>query len=934
MKQHTLWNATATASAALICSLLISSHLVLHVRSQPSYNSNIDNNSNNNNNNLYSLTTKNRVSLEDSSNNSEEPTFLYPGGDISEESACTVEELEYANDAQLHAILQELVNTTFFRTFLVDLDHGCPLVNFHGMSSYKEQLSGSDRDNSLSSSAKMEHEQEEDEFECSGGKEELDEEAPPLCTVDTHQDDANLFGGGSMMSFSSSALGHIQQQSSWESESQERTFSWKNPSDPVVSGVDEENCSDEDDKKKGGLKLFSQNKDFKNGNLGATFWLDMCSKIKEGTGAKVVNLALNPERNTGYNGTHIWQAIYEENCINLDDKDEMCFEEKVLYRLFSGLHTSTTLSIAKNYYPPSKRKGRESWEPNPQFFMEKFAGNPEYIRNLHFSYVVLLRALRRVSPYLYEYSYNHVKTGNIVEDEAASVLIRRLLDSHILNSCSTVFSAFDETLMFESSTAEASYSIEQNFKDVFHNVSSILDCVQCQQCKLHGKMAMLGYGTALKILLTPEEILMDGSHLTRNELVAFVNTLARMSESMKEVRELSHLYFMESEKFANELPIVDPKKDEVSHWNEHDHWLENKSELNKYMDRAVSLISELRRSGYLDDELESIFMSLAFAKDPSLLILVKYYGNDANKFQKYLQYIVSDLDDTHNKSEDEPDAIVVGSGLAGLAATLKILDRGGSVVLIEKEHRIGGNSAKASSGINACCPQNNTYGDSLYSFEADTVRSAGDAANLPLIKTLVSKSSEAVSYLKERAGVDLSLLAQLGGHSHKRTHRPNNGMAGAEIIYSMQKAVKKFEKSGKLKLMIDTKVTSLVERNGTIIGLNYTTVKDGDTIKSSVLAPNVILATGGFASDRSDGSYLSQYRPELLKFPATAGDFSTGDGIAIATTVGAGIVDLEKVQIHPTGWVDPNYPTNPTKVLAAELMRGVGGILLNESGLR
>jgi succinate dehydrogenase/fumarate reductase flavoprotein subunit len=61
---------------------------------------------------------------------------------------------------------------------------------------------------------------------------------------------------------------------------------------------------------------------------------------------------------------------------------------------------------------------------------------------------------------------------------------------------------------------------------------------------------------------------------------------------------------------------------------------------------------------------------------------------------------------------------------------------------------------------------------------------------------------------------------------------------------------------------------------------------------------------------------------------------STGDGITLATVLGAKATDLDKVQIYPTGWVHPRDPTNPSKVLAAELMRGVGGILINSEGER
>jgi flavocytochrome c len=99
-------------------------------------------------------------------------------------------------------------------------------------------------------------------------------------------------------------------------------------------------------------------------------------------------------------------------------------------------------------------------------------------------------------------------------------------------------------------------------------------------------------------------------------------------------------------------------------------------------------------------------------------------------------------------------------------------------------------------------------------------------------------------------------------------------------------------------------------------------------------ARNVVLATGGFAADRGTDSYLAHYRPDLLNMPATFGDFSTGDGIKLATAMGASTCLMNKVQIHPTGFIDPADPTNPTKFLAAELLRGIGGILLNEYGHR
>eukprot|EP00956_Cyclotella_meneghiniana_P000866 scaffold1005_cov70-Cyclotella_meneghiniana.AAC.1 len=884
-----------------------------------------------------------------------------------DETTCDIEQLESANEGQLHVILAELMRTSFFRNFAVDLSSGCPLQGwvkgnktkkmkdtaaatekkveeqsmasaaepecaggledadsdaepachvdlgggmFGGVSTSSFQPSAAASASSSSPSSSSNPEPDEEEYECEGNSEELDEDAPPLCSLATDDDSSSSTNNNPFFSLDSAALHSISTTLSnthtWQSESQQATFDWNRPSDPVVLDNSEEPpCDDE-----------------AVGNLPKTFWLDVCSQIKTGEGMSIVNLQANPERNTGYNGTHIWNAIYQENCLAVDGvtNEPMCYEERVLYRLLSGLHTSTTLSIAKNYYPPSKKKGRVGWEANPQYFIDKFADSPDHLRNLHFSYVVLLRALKKASPFLYNYE---MKTGDILDDEMATILLRRLLDTAILQSCHGVFTAFDESLMFKDE--ESSISLQENFKGVFHNVSSILDCVQCQQCKLHGKMAMLGYGAALKVLFLPEELI--GDSLSRNEIVAFLNTIAKMSESIREVRELTQMYWATHTRLE--------KSDHGTAASGIDAFASTAGlDAVEVLDAAVGAVSSLASQGFIDDSTEAKLIQQAFERHPELMVLSKHYGNDLRKFLNFLPNIDSNM--VANSGNEEPDAIVIGTGLAGLSATLNILDRGGKVILIEKELRMGGNSNKASSGINACCPQNSTYGDYIDSFKENTAKSAGSSAQLDLIQTLVENSGAAVEWLKERVGVDLSVLSQLGGHSYKRTHRPKSGMVGAEIIYNIQRAVKSYEKSGMVTILMGTRVTSLKNSDtGAVIGVEaVTTTKDGTEESKTILAPNVILATGGFASDRNQGSYLEQYRPELMKMPATAGEFSTGDGITLGTSVGAGLVDMDKVQIHPTGWVDPSDPTNPGKILAGELMRGVGGILINREGKR
>ena len=775
-----------------------------------------------------------------------------------------------------------------------------------------DNKNGQEQEGSLSTTTTQEK-----EIDCDGGSvaDEMEEDAPPLCEL-TEAEMTEYYESADsttpLLDILSSALNSLNQQMGWDSDSEKKTFMWSRTTDPVIlSQSGEEACEDE----------------AVEGRLPDTFWLDMCAHIKEGEGMKMVDLTLNPERNTGYNGTHIWNAIYEENCIDMDGSVDqpMCYEERFLYRLLSGLHASTTLSIAKNYYPPNKRKGRDNWEPYAVYFYEQFGDHPEYIRNLHFSYLVLLRALKKAYPILNKYE---IRTGNIVDDETAMILLRRLLDSSILKSCSDVFTAFDETLMFRQqdqtiSDVESKFptephaeviTIQQNFKGVFHNISSILDCVQCQQCKLHGKMAMLGYGTALKILFMTNEELLANS-LSRNEIVAFINTITKMSEALKDVRELTNLYWAEHVA-PDSVPTISPSVASIPPVT-----------FDNPLDAAIGATAALANSGMIDAEREAELVKLALERDEGLLVLAKHYAANLEKFLLLSQNIGSEV------GSSQPDAIVVGTGLAGLAAALNILDRGGKVLIVEKEHRLGGNSNKASSGINACCPNNSTTTDYLDSFYADTMKSAGSAAQPELIRALVDNSAAAVTWLKERVGVDLSLVAQLGGHAHKRTNRPKNGMVGAEVMYGMQRAVKEYEKSRHVQILTDTKVLNLLKNDsGGVVGVEVEYLSKGEV--DSLHSPNVILATGGFAADRTDKSYLSKYRPELMKMPATAGSFSTGDGIGLATTVGAGVIDMDKVQVHPTGWVDPTDPSNPNKVLAAELMRGVGGFLINGQGER
>jgi FAD-dependent fumarate reductase len=266
-------------------------------------------------------------------------------------------------------------------------------------------------------------------------------------------------------------------------------------------------------------------------------------------------------------------------------------------------------------------------------------------------------------------------------------------------------------------------------------------------------------------------------------------------------------------------------------------------------------------------------------------------------------------------------AIVVGSGLAGLAGASQLIARNVPVTLLERAAKPGGNSIKASSGINGAPTKFQTVSDDL--FFTDTVRSAGKAYSTHrdyrqrLITSLTNSSANAIDWLTEEKGIDLSKVTQLGGHSYARTHRGSGKTPpGAAIVTSLLKQLKE---SPLFKLQTSSHVTRILKEGPKVAGVEYS--HNG---KTEELHGPVIFATGGFAGDAK--GLLSHYRQDLAGMPST-NDPKPGSH-PILTEVGAQLLDMELVQVHPTGFIDPYDAESPLKFLAAEILRGEGGLLL------
>merc|ERR1712242_390558 len=149
---------------------------------------------------------------------------------------------------------------------------------------------------------------------------------------------------------------------------------------------------------------------------------------------------------------------------------------------------------------------------------------------------------------------------------------------------------------------------------------------------------------------------------------------------------------------------------------------------------------------------------------------------------------------------------------------------------------------------------------------------------------------------------------------------------GYALIQMLEKVA---EKTGRARIITKAEVFKLILNGKAVVGCEYR--KGGSEFKEF---GSVVFASGGFGADFGSDSLLATYRPDLLHLPTTNGEHCTGDAIKMGEAIGAGTIDLEWVQVHPTGLVKPDDPDAKVKFLAAEALRGVGGIVLDAHGNR
>ncbi|MCT3257296.1 flavocytochrome c [Lactiplantibacillus plantarum] len=267
------------------------------------------------------------------------------------------------------------------------------------------------------------------------------------------------------------------------------------------------------------------------------------------------------------------------------------------------------------------------------------------------------------------------------------------------------------------------------------------------------------------------------------------------------------------------------------------------------------------------------------------------------------------------------DVVIIGSGGAGLTAAIQAHELGLNPVILEKMSKIGGNTTRASSGMNAAetnVQLHHHIVDSFGDFYGETLKGGGGMNNQALLKFFTEHSALAIDWLADH-GIKLDDLTITGGMSVMRTHRPSSmAPIGGFLVTELLKQVA----ADQLPLFTDVKVDELLVEAGKISGVKATTPDGAVTITAGA----VLLATGGFGANKT---LLGQYRDDLKNYQTTNQPGATGDGILLAQAIGAKLIDMDQVQVHPTVQQDTDHA-----YLIGEAVRGEGAILVNNQGAR
>ena len=268
------------------------------------------------------------------------------------------------------------------------------------------------------------------------------------------------------------------------------------------------------------------------------------------------------------------------------------------------------------------------------------------------------------------------------------------------------------------------------------------------------------------------------------------------------------------------------------------------------------------------------------------------------------------------------DVIVVGSGIAGLTAALRLRERGATVLLVTKTLLNEGSTAWAQGGIAAALADDDSPGDHLH----DTLVAGVGLCDVPAVDALVHEGPTRVRELVtlgaefDRGSDGAISLTREGGHHRDRILHAGGDATGKEISRALIEALHRVTGDPGIEIIEHALVVDLLQDDGgRVCGATIHVIGEGqiDGV-GAAHARAVVLATGGLGQ-----IYSSTTNPPV----------ATGDGMAIALRAGAVMSDTEFVQFHPTVLFLGDDSTGQ-QPLISEAVRGEGAFLVDRNGVR
>ena len=268
------------------------------------------------------------------------------------------------------------------------------------------------------------------------------------------------------------------------------------------------------------------------------------------------------------------------------------------------------------------------------------------------------------------------------------------------------------------------------------------------------------------------------------------------------------------------------------------------------------------------------------------------------------------------------DVIVVGSGIAGLTAALRLREQVDTVLLVTKTVLNEGSTAWAQGGIAAAMDP----ADSPEEHLRDTLVAGVGLCDVEAVTALVTEGPQRVRELValgaefDRDSAGEILLTREGGHHRDRIAHAGGDATGREISRALIEALHRVQSDPGIQVVEHALVVDLLQADdGRVCGVTVHVIGEGQVDGvGAAHARAVILATGGLGQ-----LYSATTNPAV----------STGDGMAIALRAGAVMADVEFVQFHPTVlWL--GEAANGQQPLISEAVRGEGGFLVDGDGVR